>query len=194
MLSSRGNGRRLAYRAKLGITGRLWPDKGIISFWNASDDVIEHWDRVEKMFDDFKHRDIHIGKLENYKIDWLERARRRDSGKYSPMTSASSISSKRDTPRQPDFLKVLFNSPQRLPELGSDEIEALQKKLHMMNPAQKKVALNMMGKKNVKAIEIANKLGITVAEFNHLMHQGLDEIEDEKMPNMSVLAKQLTKQ
>ena len=184
------------YRDKIGLSGRMWPNKHIISFWNKSPDVIKRWDRVEKMFDEF----IDLGKLEDYEVDWLERKPNATTGEYSPLTPASNISSSKNFAKadhltgQKNFLKLLFASPRTLPALDPKEIEELQKKLHTLNPAQKKIALNIMGKKNVKAAEIANKLGITVAEFNHLMHQGLDETEDEKLPNMADLAIQLSKQ
>jgi hypothetical protein len=39
-----------------------------------------------------------------------------------------------------------------------------------MTPKEKKAALEKLGAKNTKTIDIANKLGMSVAEFNHIMN------------------------
>lgn len=76
--------------------------------------------------------------------------------------------------------------------MSSADIKAIQQKLHTLPPEQKKQALQAMGKRNVKAAEIADKLGMTVAEFNHIMN--VNEGEEDKMPDLIDLARQLGKQ
>ena len=56
----------------LGISGRAWPEKKILSFWNKRKAVIENWDRVVRMFDDPMFKGV-LGNLEDYQVDFLER-------------------------------------------------------------------------------------------------------------------------
>ena len=168
------------YRTGLGLTGRIWTGKKLISFWNSSSEVVNQWDEVEKMFKDFAGT---LGKLEEYQVDFIER----ESNPKKPLVTASSISSSRSSvgklrpTNQMDFLEKL--SPEKL--------AALQKKLHTMKPVEKKRALQALGAGNFKAAEIADKLDMSVAQFNHIMN--VNENEEDQMPNLADLAKQLGK-
>jgi hypothetical protein len=53
------------------IAGRLWTNRKIISFWNNSKIVVKNWEWVKDLFIE---NGLTVGKLENYKVDWIERA------------------------------------------------------------------------------------------------------------------------
>jgi hypothetical protein len=150
-----------AFRIKSGgLAGRLWYRKKIISFWNNKSEVIEKWDYVERLYKDFPNK---FGNIEEYKVDWLER----DVRNGGPLTPASSITAGMKTDvGQTDFLDKLTGEAPIDPE----EIKRIQRELHMMTPKEKKKALEKLGAKNTKTIDIANKLGMSVAEFNHIMN------------------------
>lgn len=106
-----------------------------------------------------------FGKLSDYKVDWLERDIRE-----MPMTPASEVSSSSGSEdNQMDFLEKLSGDAPISPE----ELKKLQGELHLMSAKEKKEALLKLGYKNKKYEEraaIADKLGMTVAEFNSIMN------------------------
>ena len=148
------------------ISGRLWTNRKIISFWNDSKTVVKNWDMVKDLFTE---NSLVVGKLENYKVDWIERA---SSSQGSPMTPAGSVTSdtKKDDPNQGDFIAKLFGDKNKLQSLPQEKLDDIVKKIHLLSPAKKREALLAMGYKNIKAIEIAEILGMTVAEFNNIMN------------------------
>lgn len=138
-----------------GLAGRVWKDKKIISFWNTRQDVLKKWKDLEKLFSSTSE----FGKLPEYKIDWLEREINPDE----PMTPVSKLTSSSDSKE-----KYAGDVP-----ISPEELKKLQKGLHKMQPAEKKEALKKLGIKNMKYEQlaaIADKLGMTVAEFNHIMN------------------------
>jgi uncharacterized protein YfkK (UPF0435 family) len=143
-----------------GLAGRLWYRKKIISFWNDKAEVIGKWNYVERLYKNFP---TILGNIEEYKVDWLDR----DVRQGGPFTPASSITAGMKTDvGQTDFLdKLMGEAP-----IDPEEIKRIQRELHMMTPKEKKKALEKLGAKNTKTIDIANKLGMSVAEFNHIMN------------------------
>ena len=109
------------------------------------------------------------GDLNDYEIDWLERSRNRS---MTPLTKASDVDANTGKPdaNQKDFISTLFGDVKKIKSLSPEEIEKLNKKIHLLPPAKKREALLAMGYKNIKAIEIADALGMTVAEFNNIMN------------------------
>ena len=169
------------YRSEFGLSGRIWPSKKIISFWNKTTDVIKNWDKIVGMFKSFPI----LGKLEEYQVDLIERSW--VAGK--PLVSAETISSSREKKT------VKKKSPQLdfFDKLTPDQVKQLQQKVHVLPPAQKKQALIALGGQDInKRAEIAAKLGMSVAEYNHIMN--VNEGEESVMPNLVDLAKQLNKQ
>ena len=148
------------------ISGRLWTNRKIISFWNNSKTVVKNWDMVKDLFIE---NSLMLGKLENYRVDWIERAL---NSRGSPMTPAGSVTSdtKQDDPNQGDFIAKLFGDKNKLQSLPQEKLDDIVKKIHLLSPAKKREALLAMGYKNIKAIEIAEILGMTVAEFNNIMN------------------------
>jgi len=148
------------------ITGRLWTNRKIISFWNNSKIVVKNWEWVKDLFIE---NGLTVGKLENYKVDWIERA---SSSQGSPMTPAASVTSdtKQDDPNQGDFISKLFSDKNKLQSLPQEKLDKIVDKLHILPPEKKREALLAMGYKNIKAIEIAEILGMTVVEFNNIMN------------------------
>ena len=148
------------------IAGRLWTNRKIISFWNNSKIVVKNWEWVKDLFIE---NGLTVGKLENYKVDWIERA---SSSQGSPMTPAGSVTSdtKQDDPNQGDFIAKLFGDKDKLQSLPQEKLDKIVDKLHILPPEEKRKALMAMGYKNIKAIEIAEILGMTVAEFNNIMN------------------------
>jgi len=148
------------------IAGRLWTKRKIISFWNSTKTVVNNWELVKDLFIE---NALTVGKLENYKVDWIERA---TSSHGNPMTPAASVTSdtKKDDPNQGDFIEKLFSDKNKLQSLPQEKLDNLVDKLHILSPEKKRKALLAMGYKNIKAIEIAEILGMTVAEFNNIMN------------------------
>lgn len=176
-----------SYRLKLGLTGRVWPKKEVLSFWNRNLVVFSRWEDVEKMFKAFSKT---LGSLDDYMVDFVDR-----QSDEAPLIPAFEITKSKhsgeklpDPEGQTDFMSSIL-SPKKM---SSADIKAIQQKLHTLPPEQKKQALQAMGKRNVKAAEIADKLGMTVAEFNHIMN--VNEGEEDKMPDLIDLARQLGKQ
>ena len=166
------------FRVNFGLSGRIWVNKKMISFWNSRQAVIKDWDALEQMFKDFAHI---LGPIEEYHIDWIERRC------WTPLTPASTLSGNKRGPADGEQQLALRFAD----DLSGDEIKAIQKRLHTMKPEEKKKALQALGKKNVKAAEIADALGMSVAQFNHIMH--VNETEEEKMPTLAELAVRLGK-
>ena len=143
-----------------GLAGRIWNKKKIISFWNKKEIVISRWTEIEKMFSDLNST---LGNLSDYKIDWLER----DISVKTPLTSASDVSVSSDPSKnQDDFIDKLFADK----KISDEDIKKLQARLHTMSAKEKKKVMMDMGYKNTKASEIADALGMTVAEFNNIMN------------------------
>lgn len=149
-----------------GLSGRLWTNKKIISFWNKKDDVVKRWGNIEKMFEE---RGATIEDINDYNVDWLER----DISTNTPMTPASEISTSKSSSNKSDedskqgsFLDKLFGEK----EISDEEIKKLQGRLHTLSAKEKKKVMLAMGYKNLKAADIADKLNMTVAEFNHIMN------------------------
>jgi hypothetical protein len=148
------------------IAGRLWTKRKIISFWNDTKTVVKNWELVKDLFTE---NALTVGKIENYKVDWIERA---TSSYGNPMTPAASVTSdtKKDDPNQGDFIEKLFSDKNKLQSLSQEKLDKIVDKLHILPPEEKRKALMAMGYKNIKAIEIAEILGMTVAEFNNIMN------------------------
>ena len=148
------------------IAGRLWTKRKIISFWNDTKTVVKNWELVKDLFTE---NALTVGKIENYKVDWIERA---TSSHGNPMTPAASVTSdtKKDDPNQGDFIEKLFSDKNKLQSLSQEKLDKIVDKLHILPPEEKRKALMAMGYKNIKAIEIAEILGMTVAEFNNIMN------------------------
>ena len=143
-----------------GLAGRIWNKKKIISFWNRKEDVIKRWNDVEKMFADFQSK---LGNLSDYRVDWLER----DVSRHLPLTPADQVSASSEPEKdQTSFLDKLFGDT----KISDEDIKKLQARLHTMSAKEKKKVMMAMGYKNTKASDIADKLGMTVAEFNHIMN------------------------
>jgi hypothetical protein len=150
-----------AFRTRTGgLAGRIWTKKKIISFWNRKEDVVKQWDDVKKMFSDFAAM---LGSLDDYRVDWLER----DLSQHLPLTPASQVSTSSGNEKdQTTFLDALFGDT----KISDEDIKKLQARLHTMSAKEKKKLMMAMGYKNTKASDIADKLGMTVAEFNHIMN------------------------
>jgi hypothetical protein len=143
-----------------GLAGRIWNKKKIISFWNRKEDVIKRWNDIEKMFADFQSK---LGNLSDYRVDWLER----DVSRHLPLTPADQVAATTGTEKdQTSFLDKLFGDT----KISDEDIKKLQARLHTMSAKEKKKVMISMGYKNTKASDIADKLGMTVAEFNHIMN------------------------
>lgn len=148
------------------IFGRSWHRKKIISFWTPTSYVVKHWDWVKKFFNNMSNI---TGNLNDYRVDWIERS---DNPSGSELTSASDVANDTGKPdtNQQDFIAKLFGDVEKIKSLPPEEIKKLNKKIHTLPPDKKREALLAMGVKNTKAIEIADALGMTVAEFNNIMN------------------------
>ena len=148
------------------IFGRLWNRKKLMSFWNNTQKVVKNWNWVKNFFNNMHKL---TGDLNDYEIDWLERSR---SASMTPLTKASDVDANTGKPdaNQQDFISTLFGDVKKIKSLPPEEIEKLNKKIHLLPPEKKREALLAMGYKNIKAIEIADALGMTVAEFNNIMN------------------------
>ena len=148
------------------IFGRLWNRKKLISFWITTQKVVKNWNWVKNFFNNMNKL---TGNLNDYEIDWLERSR---NTSITPLTKASDVDANTGKPdaNQKDFISALFGDVEKIKSLPPEEIEKLNKKIHLLPPSKKREALLAMGYKNIKAIEIADALGMTVAEFNNIMN------------------------
>lgn len=177
------------YRHKIehSLSGRFWPEKSIISFWNKRSDVIKNWREVQKMFKSH----YGYGSVDQYEVDFLERS----GDEKQPLTPASSISKsveprseKKDNSNQLNFLGKLLSKPENLDTLSDEQMEKLAGKLHVMTPGEKNKVMKAAGMNYNKAAEIANKLGMTVAEFNSIM-----QVAEEKIPSLKEIAEKINK-
>ena len=148
------------------IFGRLWYRKKLMSFWITTQKVVKNWNWVKNFFNNMHKL---TGDLNDYEIDWLERSR---NASMTPLTKASDVDANTGKPdaNQKDFISALFGDVEKIKSLPPEEIEKLNKKIHLLPPSKKREALLAMGYKNIKAIEIADALGMTVAEFNNIMN------------------------
>ena len=148
------------------IFGRLWYRKKLMSFWITTQKVVKNWNWVKNFFNNMNKL---TGDLNDYEIDWLERSR---NASMTPLTKASDVDANTGKPdaNQKDFISALFGDVEKIKSLPPEEIEKLNKKIHLLPPSKKREALLAMGYKNIKAIEIADALGMTVAEFNNIMN------------------------
>lgn len=162
-MRGKGNSRKI----KNALAGRLWKDKKIISFWQKKDDVLKMWDQVEDLF-----KIGEFGPLDEYQIDWIER-----SNDYEiPLTPASTVSKSRkavkqstaSVPEQMNFVEKLFTHADKIPSLSTAKLDAIQKQMHVLDPQVKAQVMKLSKVYVNKAASIANALGMTVAQFNHL--------------------------
>lgn len=157
------------------LSGRLWTNSGVISFWNEEPKVLRLWPQVQSMFKHFRYR---FAGLDNYRVDWLER--QYDEGGSNELTPASSVNQKvskntdptkhpeEDESGQLNFIAKMFKDPSELKRLPAERLKALKEKLHVLEPAAKNQLMKLAGQFVNKAAEIADTLGMTVAEFHHL--------------------------
>lgn len=163
------------YRTKIDrmLVGRVWPEHKIISFWNEQRDVIKLWANVRKMFVDNTKA---LGDLRSYKIDWVEREESSD-----PFASAGTLEGpEQKTGNEPEvngqmnFFEKIFNTPVLLDRLSSAKLKQIRNKVHVMEPELKAQIMKANhGALVNKGAEIADKLGMSVAEFRSLW--SLDE-------------------
>jgi hypothetical protein len=158
-----------------GLSGRVWENAKVISFWNKRKDVLKNWKNVQSMFHRF------FGNLDEYKVDWIERDADVESGKTPrPASSASEISAHSigqhdDSRKQLDFFSKIVQNPQVLDRANDELIKKIQQKIHVLDPQVKAQVVRAMGELPThKAVEIANKLGMSVAEFNDIMNVNED--------------------
>jgi hypothetical protein len=133
------------------VTGRFWSDKKIISFWNEKSRVIKLWSSIEKMI---RHEKISI--FDQYRVDWVERSELFYDGEFEPIGTVKSFRNKKNVP---------------VKDIEPEKLKNILKKLHLASPQEKRELLNKIGA-NVpsKAAKIADKLNMTVAQFNALMN------------------------
>lgn len=184
VLSSKRNAGLYARALKIPLLGRVWPQDKIMSFWNTKIDVLNKWTNIRKMFQDSKDE---IGNIEDYEIDWLERAK---TSLHDPLESTTSVEASLKSQHggekgQTNFMDKLMSAPDALSDA---EIKAIRAKLHVMSPAEKRKALIALGVTNNKKAKIADALGMSVAEFNHIMrvNEGNDVLNlKDCIPNIS---------
>ena len=184
------------YRVEIpdALAGRLWENSKIIAFWNEQRNVLKNWSNVQSMFTKF------FGSIYDYTVDWIERDVDVGSGK-SPreMTPASDVGSgtfrgnkspdamvvqndpkkdPKDDGGQLNFLSKVFQQPELLDRVDDKLLKKIQQKLHVLDPNVKAQVMKAVG--NVtpnKAVQIANKLGMSVAEFNYIMNVNESSIQ-----------------
>ena len=169
------------------LSGRLWTDKNVISFWNEQSKILKLWPQIQKMFKSFSTM---LGDISNYKVDWIERSNDSDI----KMTPASSITKPEamdtnvpstEENGQMNFIEKMFSSPDKLKSLSSEELKAAREKLHVLEPAVKNQFMKLLGQTSPGKIgQIADALGMTVAEFHSLT--GLDELDTSKLRAMDL--------
>ena len=149
------------------LAGRIWTDRKIISFWSDQETVIKNWKNIESMGKKF-FKDI-----ADYQIDWLERDHDgREMTLASKLSTANATSSTDNTEAgMKKLLAKIFADPTNWKKLDTDTLKNLRKVLHLLDPEEKKKAMEILGMRTVHTVQdIADKLGMTVAEFNHIMH------------------------
>ena len=182
------------------LVGRLWTDRDVISFWNNQHDVLHNWKMAERMFHDIPT----LGHLTDYTVDWTERDADASEG-LTPreMTPAEDISrgtfhgnrsadigpdqedlskvpqkDPKDDSGQLNFLAKMFQEPQLLDKVDDGILKKIRDKVHVLDPQAKAQVLKAAGDlPRHKAVEIADKLGMSVAEFNHIMHVNESSIQ-----------------
>lgn len=182
------------------LVGRLWTDRNVISFWNNQHDVLHNWKMAERMFHDIPT----LGHLTDYTVDWTERDADASEG-LTPreMTPAEDISrgtfhgnrsadigpdqedlskvpekDPKDDSGQLNFLAKMFQEPKLLDKVDDDILKKIRDKVHVLDPQVKAQVLKAAGDlPRHKAAEIADKLGMSVAEFNHIMHVNESSIQ-----------------
>jgi hypothetical protein len=132
------------------LSGRIWPDKKIISFWQDKNEVVPKWYFVENMFKDLN---LNIGE---FQIDFMDRVGNIDK----PLETIDTLKKKTDA----EFSE---ETKQKMLDILS--------KLHTAAPEKKKEMLNKIGANTPSKInKLAQKLGFnSVAEFYH--YTKLDE-------------------
>jgi nicotinamide mononucleotide adenylyltransferase len=147
-----------------GLSGRIWPNKKVISFWQLPEEVRQRWKIVEDAFtknpDPTKKKDgtsshagtINLGRLEDYSLDFINSA-----GNSKGLVTV------------PDFLSLADVGEDDV--ISPEEYKELLKKQHLDPEAKKKIIPQYK-----KAEELAKKMGYTsVAQMNADIHKGLDE-------------------
>jgi hypothetical protein len=177
------------------LTGRLWRQSQVMSFWNSQEDVIKQWNCVEKMFHDFHNR---FGSIWDYAVDWVER-----NDEKIPLTPVSDVSDSADrnthkdqmdyenepevdTKGQMNFFAKMFKSPILLNKLSDAQLEQIRNKMHVLDPQVKAQIMKANHSAIVnKAAEIAEKLGMSVSEFHSLwsMDEKINESPDSFVMN-----------
>lgn len=174
------------YKIKKSLSGRIWADSSVIAFWNKKEDVLENWGQIRQMFKD----NYGLGSAEQYRVDFLERS---ESDYDDPLVSGeevTKVASKQSEPsgdkNQLDFFGKLLNNPNNLDKLSDAQMEKLAGKLHLLTPAEKNRVMKAAGMNNNKAAEIASKMGLSVAEFHHLM-----QVNEEKLPSLQEIVNKI---
>jgi GNAT superfamily N-acetyltransferase len=169
------------------ILGRAWVDRNIISFWDTQKFVISHWDHVVEMFHDARF----LGDLDKYNIDWIER------GCDKPFSTAEKVSSsiKSVSPTRENYVERVIEMLEKtclLDVLTDEQIKKIREVIHILDPQVKAEIMKDMGETlSNKSSEIADKLHMSVAEFNSLWHMDeskLDESPDTIAPDKYVKA------
>lgn len=151
------------------VAGRVWTDKKIMSFWNEQRAVVENWSNVQLAFKKF------FGNINDYNIDWLERDADVANGtRPRDMTPATKLSHTNKTSKDDDQTNAtlkLLQDPRALDKVDDKILKQLRQQLHLLDPQAKAQVMKALGDiPTHKAAEIADKLGMSVAEFNHIMH------------------------
>ena len=169
------------------LAGRVWETPNLISFWNKQSDVLQNWSNVQSMFHKF------FGALRDYHVDWSERDADVERN-LTPrqMTPASDISDNTFNGNRPtddkhntdviskdDIILVkMLQEPERLDNADDNLLKKVQQKMHVLDPQAKAQVMRAIGDVPThKAVQIANKLGMSVAEFNHIMHVNESSIQ-----------------
>jgi hypothetical protein len=168
---------------KNSLCGRVWTgeNKKVISFWNEQPKILKLWPQIQKMFKSFSSM---LDNISDYKIDWIERS----NDDEIRMTPASSVTSSSGEPEemetdvpsteeggQMNFIKQMFQFPDKLESLSKEQLKSVREKLHVLNPEVKGQFIKLLGQSSTNKIAaIADKLGMTAAEFRSLT--SLDEV------------------
>jgi hypothetical protein len=171
---------KLPFRSIEGtLTGRLWLNKQVISFWNDHKEVKQGWNDIIHMFD---HAPESFGDWEDYSIDWIERTSNEDTfpmGRMSEVArqlgkQADKVDPKKeksvDAVGQKNFVARLFATSDKIKTLDPAQLKAIREKMHVLDPQVKGELMKLSKQYKNKAAEIAEALGMSVAEFHHLYH------------------------
>ena len=130
-----------SYRTGFGVSGRIWREKKIISMWNSVSEVKQQLPVLKDMF---AENEKVLGKLEDYKFDYIKRR------STEPLLSLADLESSNGN------------------EISDEELRKLQQVMHVASPENKRDILSLLGAKVDKSGEIADKLGITKAQLNYM--------------------------